>query len=335
MLRKPERIILSRTDSIGDVMLTLPCAGLLKEKFPGCQVIFLGKSYTRAVIEACEHVDEFVDWDALSRLPENEAVSAFKILNANSIVHVFPRKQIARLAKKAGITRRIGTTGRLFHWLTCNELVRFSRKRSGLHEAQLNVKLLKPFGIVKEYSTAELAAKYGFTRIKPLPRQFRELIDSDKFNLIIHPGSQGSAREWGTENFSRLINQLPQESYRIFVTGTKAEGESLHGFISSHPQLIDLTGKLSLDELISFIAAADGLVAASTGPLHIAAALDKKATGLFAPMRPIHPGRWAPLGKQARFLVLDKDCEACRKSKDCACIRSIAPDEVKEALEKR
>lgn len=334
MLKKPERIILSRTDSIGDVMLTLPCAGLLKERIPECEIIFLGKSYTRAVIEACEHVDEFVDWDEISKLPEKEAISALKMLNATSIVHVFPRKKIAQLAQKAGIPRRIGTTGRLYHWLTCNERVRFSRKRSGLHEAQLNVKLLKPFGIEEEYSTGELAQRYGFNKIKPLPQQFKELIDKNRFNLILHPGSQGSAREWGIDNFSELIKQLPQEKYKIFVTGTKAEGESLRTFINTHSQLIDLTGKLSLDELISFIAASDGLVAASTGPLHVAAALGKKATGLFAPMRPIHPGRWAPLGKQAKFLVLDKECEACRKSKDCACIRSIAPRSVKETLER-
>ena len=45
--------------------------------------------------------------------------------------------------------------------------------------------------------------------------------------------------------------------------------------------IIDLTGKLSLQQYISFINAANGLVAASTGPLHIAAALNKKAIGLF------------------------------------------------------
>ena len=36
------RIILSRTDSIGDVVLTLPMAAALKQSFPGCTVVFLG-----------------------------------------------------------------------------------------------------------------------------------------------------------------------------------------------------------------------------------------------------------------------------------------------------
>lgn len=332
MQTKPERIILSRTDSIGDVMLTLPMAGILKEKFPGCKIIFLGRSYTKAVIETCEHVDQFVDWDELNKKSEAERSEIFKQLNADAIVHVFPRKEIARLAKEAEIPRRIGTTGRLYHWLTCNERMRFSRKRSDLHEAQLNIKLLQPFGINKAYSTEELVRYYGFTRVKPLEEKFSSLIEKNKFNLILHPGSRGSAREWGIENFSSLIKILPQDKYKLFISGTAAEGESLHAFINEHSQLNDLTGKLKLEELISFIDAADGLVAASTGPLHIAAALGKKAVGLFAPMRPIHPGRWAPLGTNAKYLVLDKDCEACRKSLDCACIKAIQPSEVKAAL---
>jgi heptosyltransferase-3 len=333
MHKKPERIILSRTDSIGDVMLTLPMAGILKEHFPGCTIIFLGKSYTKAVIEACEHVDQFVDWDQLGKKSEIEKLEAVKLLKADAIVHVFPRKEVAQLAKQAGIPRRIGTTGRLYHWTTCNERVRFSRKRSDLHEAQLNIKLLKPLGIDKIYSTDELVSYYGFTRIAPLANEFASFIDKSKFNLIIHPGSRGSAREWGIDNFASLIKLLSGNKYKVFISGTAAEGESLRTFINEHPLLNDLTGKLKLDELISFIAAADGLVAASTGPLHIAAALGKKAVGLFAPMRPIHPGRWAPLGKNAEYLVLDKECEACRKSLDCACIKAIQPMQVKAILE--
>jgi ADP-heptose:LPS heptosyltransferase len=335
MHKKPERIILSRTDSIGDVMLTLPMAGILKERFPQCRIIFLGKSYTKAVIETCEHVDEFIDWDELNKKSETEKTGTLKRLNADAIVHVFPRKEIARLSRAAGIPIRIGTTGRIYHWLTCNERVRFSRKRSDLHEAQLNIKLLQPLGMDKVYSIEELVKYYGFTRINPLPQQFAALADKNKFNLILHPGSQGSAREWGIENFSSLIKLLPQDKYKLFISGTAAEGESLRTFINDHPQLNDLTGKLKLHELISFIAAADGLVAASTGPLHIAAALGKKAIGLFAPMRPIHPGRWAPLGINAKYLVLDKNCEACRKGLDCACIKAIQPLQVKAALEDR
>jgi heptosyltransferase III len=65
----------------------------------------------------------------------------------------------------------------------------------------------------------------------------------------------------------------------------------------------DVTGTTSLAELLALIDASDGFIAASTGPLHCAAALGVPTLGLFSPRRPIHPGRWAPIGARAELLV--------------------------------
>jgi ADP-heptose:LPS heptosyltransferase len=47
----PKKIVISRTDSIGDVVLTLPLAGILKEKYPKAKIIFLGNTYTKPIIK--------------------------------------------------------------------------------------------------------------------------------------------------------------------------------------------------------------------------------------------------------------------------------------------
>ncbi|MCB0778620.1 MAG: hypothetical protein KDC03_03595, partial [Flavobacteriales bacterium] len=86
------------------------------------------------------------------------------------------------------------------------------------------------------------------------------------------------------------------------------------------------------DQLIALIGASDALVAASTGPLHIAAASGKRAIGLFAPRRPIHPGRWAPLGPDAHALVHDPDCPTCASGRPCDCITRIGPEQVATLL---
>jgi heptosyltransferase-3 len=92
---------------------------------------------------------------------------------------------------------------------------------------------------------------------------------------------------------------------------------------------------MDLGEFISFIAACNGLVASGTGPLHIAAALGKYAYGIFPPIRPIHPGRWAPLGKGARVFVENKICSDCRKDPgNCVCIAAITPVQILAELEK-
>ena len=328
-------IIISRTDSIGDVVLTLPLAGIIKQYIPGSTLIFLGRNYTKEVIGLSQHVDEFISYDAILKLPESEKIAAFKKLNATHIIHVFPVKEIAILAKKASIKNRIGTTNRLWHWFTCNIKISLSRKNSDKHEAQLNTKLLEPLGIHKEFSLDELASFYGFTHLPVLEKQYADLIPSNTTNIILHPKSKGSAREWGLDNFSKLIRELDKNTHTVFISGTAQEGELLKDLITQHPEAVDLTGKLSLQQFIAFINACDGLVAASTGPLHIASALGKKAIGLFAPMRPIHPGRWKPIGKQAGYLVLDKNCDDCRKTRNCHCIREIQTDDVIKLIDRK
>lgn len=165
-----------------------------------------------------------------------------------------------------------------------------------------------------------------------LPPSVKALIQPEKFNLILHPKSKGSAREWPLAYYAELVKQLPADQFQTFVTGTEAEGKlireqqaQLFDFAHVH----DLTGKLSLEQLICLIDNTEGLLACSTGPLHIAAALDKYALGIYPPMRPIHPGRWAPLGEKAEVLCLNKNCEDCRKTQNCTCIQAISVAQAK------
>jgi len=330
-----QKIILSRTDSIGDVVLTLPMAGKLKEIFPKSHIIFLGRDYTRDIVSLSIHIDEFVSWDEILKIDGSEKrAKALQEKGADAIVHVFPRKEIAKLAKRAGIKTRIGTSGRLYHFSTCNKLVWFSRKRSDLHEALLNFKLLKPLGLSNDGSLKEIEPYLGLNYKPRLSKELRSLIDPARVNLILHPKSKGSAREWGLENFQQLIDLLNNRQYKIFITGTEPEGQLFRKHITfKRDYCIDVSGKMNLEQFIAFIDQTDGLVAASTGPLHIAAVLGKVAIGIYPPIKPMHPGRWAPIGTNATFLVLDKSCNDCRVNGLCHCMTKIKPQKVQLILE--
>ncbi len=327
----PPTFLVSRTDAIGDVVLTLPVCGWLKQHQPGCRVVLIGRAYTAAVAAACPWVDEFLDADALCQLSVNEQVVKIKSFNAAAIIHVFPNKRLAQLARKAAVPVRIGTRNRLFHWLTCNRLVALSRRHSPLHEAQLNLQLLAPLGYSAALSLAAVAALVQLAPVvQPSPR-FQQLLAArlpGQLNVILHPRSRGSAREWGLPHFGQLARRLHAAGHRVFVSGTAAEGEELADWLRENALFItaDLTGQLALPEFIAFIAVADGLVAGSTGPLHLAAALGRHALGLYPPIRPMHPGRWAPLGPHADYLVFDRpSCQDCRaQPAACTCIKAIA-----------
>lgn len=308
-------------------------AGVLKKLFPESTILFLGSAYTRDIVETSHFVDRFINWDEISGMDRCTRVETFNSLKADVIIHVFPRRAIAILARRAKIPIRIGTTGRAYHYLLCNRLVALSRKRSNLHEAQLNLKLIRSLGANDQYTLDEIPDYYGFDKVDSLPVQFASLLSKQKFNLVIHPKSKGSAREWGLDNFKQLIEILPQDKFEIFISGTEADGKEIKsGLLDQFDHVNDLTGKLTLKELVSFINNADGLLAASTGPLHISAALGKFTLGLYPPIKPMHPGRWAPIGKHAHYLVLDKNCSDCRKQGECLCMKSISPEEVKDKL---
>jgi ADP-heptose:LPS heptosyltransferase len=88
---------------------------------------------------------------------------------------------------------------------------------------------------------------------------------------------------------------------RVLWTGTAAEGEPLNDVLHPHEDVVNTTGKLSLPQLLSLISACDGLIASSTGPLHMAAGLGVLCTGLYADEAPMWPERWHPLGAQAQW----------------------------------
>lgn len=325
-----KRILISRTDSIGDVMLTLPLCAWIKSQFPTATILFLGRGYTKAVVDCYDLVDEFIDWKDFDNQPNVERLDSFRALKADAIMHVFPNKDIAALAKKVKIPVRVGTSHRPYHLLTCTHRVRFTRKRSNLHESQLNHELLRPFGLIEIPTLAQIseATTHFQAPELALPDFVTKALQNTGKHIILHPKSQGSAREWPMEKYYELTNELVIRGFSVFYTGTETEGDSFRSDLPVHPNVIDTTGKLSLEELICFISKVDYLVACSTGPLHIAGFLGINTIGFFVPKRPIHPGRWKALGENVHILVNDLECQKCRKKGDCNCIADISVERV-------
>jgi heptosyltransferase-3 len=323
-MQLPDKIIISRTDNLGDVILTLPLAAYLKSIKPSIKIYFIGKTYTEAIIRASPFVDEFLDREQIIANP-----TLLLATQATTIIFAFPDHILAKIAYKH-IDIRIGTSHRWFHWLYCNQMVHFSRKNSDLHEAQLNCKLLKIFDLaipsletLKNLSVLQVnPEKYGY---------LKKYFQAQHQHFIIHPKSKGSAREWKIENYLEIAKNLHSLNVLVFVTGIAKEGELIREQcpeIFAQPNVIDLTGKLQLDELIALISFADGLLACSTGTLHIAAAVGVYALGLFPPMRPIHPQRWQALGKNTEYLTAKSTCSACKNTLPCYCMQEITAEQV-------
>lgn len=322
-ITKISRIIVSRTDSIGDVVLTLPICSWIKLNFPQATLVYLCKRYTKDVVQCFEAVDEIL---LLEDLEITDHITRNSLLQSDLILHVFPNKTVASWAKQAGITYRIGTSHRWFHWLNCNIRVSFTRKKSPLHESQLNFNLLKPLG---------LHAIPSLDEINLLSEGFRVPKTQLPFNpgyVILHPLSQGSAVDYPLNKYVALADILAKRGKQVLITGTAKEGNLIGTAFDHLAGVENVCGQFSLSELITLISNAEALIACSTGPLHIAGILNIKAIGLFSARVPIHPGRWKPLGNHAITMVNDPNCNQCARGEDCRCITEIQVAHIIDAI---
>jgi ADP-heptose:LPS heptosyltransferase len=329
MTIRSEHILICRTDNIGDVALTLPVTGWLKQRFPHVKISMLCRAYAADFVRQCSTVDEVITAEQVSSDPR----AYFAATDIDTIIFAQPNRELAIAAFKAGISNRIGNARqKLYQLIFCNHRIRFSKRTSLLHEAQFNFEFLRPFGLERIPALDEIKTLYFF---KP----FRDTsvtagFQQHGFNLVIHAKSNGHGREWPVEHYTELAKRLRHnEQIHLWLTGSADEGRWLAlnaSELLQLPNVTDVCGRFTLDQLTSFIKAADGLIASGTGPLHMAAALGQRTLGLFPPTRPMHPGRWAPLGVRAQFLCVPKSCEGCSEKQaiTCDCLRSIPPDDV-------
>ncbi len=308
-----KNILVSRVDNLGDVVLTLPLCGVLKKIYPTAKITFLLKKYTMPIGKICLDIDDYLLWDELENKTDTEIEEEFKAKKFDMAIHVYPVKRIAALCYKAKIPMRIATAHRLYNWRYCNKLSFFSRQSSDFHESQLNLKLLECLSPIVESIEEDLNSirqyiKLDFTNILKQGTDLDQYIDETKFNLIVHPKSFGSALEWPLEFFRELVEALDPKKFNIIVTGTKKEEVHLEmGFLNPlRSKVISCVGVLSLEQLMALMLKADGIIAASTGPLHLGSILGLNTLGLFPSKRPMFPLRWLPIGVRTTFLLSKK-----------------------------
>lgn len=288
---------------MGDMVLALPACGLIKKYYPDCKISVLGRTYTKSIAMACAHIDGFVNIDDWKTMTPDEITQSLQAPGFDTVLHLYLDSITMSACKKATIPYRVGLMNKKVYWEYCNRLFFLRKKKSNLSEAQLNIKFLPSIGIQEFPPRNEVYRYYGFSKIQVLDEQYQKLLDPNKKNLILHPLSHKNAKEWGLHNFSSLLNTLDPAAWKIFITGSEKEKEALADWIHSHQQQVtDLTGRFNTDQLIAFIASCDGLIASSTGPLHIAAATGINTLGLYEDRWQKRGERWGPIGKNADFL---------------------------------
>jgi ADP-heptose:LPS heptosyltransferase len=289
MQRKFRRIIVSRTDHIGDVVLSLPVFASLKKCFPESHIMALVSNYTADVVRSSPNVDEVITYS----VGESIISTMQKLKNANSdaILFLFPRFRLSAAAYLAGIPIKVGTAYRWYSFLF-NRKVYEHRKNSVKNEAEYNIALIEMLGCKEKSFDTTLKLNFdALTRIN----HFLQENNLEK-SIVVHPGSGGSAFEWGTDKFRKLVKAIPADlQAKVIVTGTAEEQSLCEDISKGIPEATNVAGKFSLLEFIALLSEAEVFISNSTGPIHLAAAVGTPVIGIYPNKKPMAPVRWAPL----------------------------------------
>ena len=293
--RKEVNVLVSRTDKIGDVILTLPLINEFKRLVPNSRISFLISRKLENLIDGYKDVDKvfFIeDINLKVFLKENKFDVA---------VSVFPVKELAMAFYKAGIKYRVGTAYRLYSVLF-NQRIKEHRKYAEKHEADYNLNLLSFLG--KDISfEKKFFFNYSDEELKNLQKKVPFNL-SDKF-VVIHPGSKGSARDLRLEKMIKIPEYIlkSHKDFKIVLTGILQEKTITQSFRDVYKDsIIDLAGEISLRELMILIDKCSLFISNSTGPIHIAGALNKNIIGFYPNSAPMNSVRWRPLSNYSKII---------------------------------
>jgi lipopolysaccharide heptosyltransferase II len=315
MINEPKNILIVRTDRIGDLILTLPLAGLIKKQYPNSKVTFLVRDYTKNLLSNHPFIDEVIvlsESDGNTNVFEN--VKLIKSKNFDTCIVVYPTFEIVLIIFLSGIKTRIGTGYRWYSFLF-NQKVYEHRKNAERHELEYNVNLLGKLGI--KNNITESNVRYEL-RVDDSSLQnvikvlLDEKIDLQKEIIIVHPGSGGSSIDLPINKVAELVKQLDDDEFQIILTGNKNEIELCEKIKSSN-NVKNFAGKFNLDELTALISKSVLFISNSTGPIHIAAALGKYTVGFYPKIVSCSKERWGPYTNKKLVYEPQIDCKNCTR----------------------
>ncbi|NOY05538.1 MAG: glycosyltransferase family 9 protein [Chlorobi bacterium] len=213
----------------------------------------------------------------------------------------------------AGIRTRVSVGTRPYHVLTFTRTVSRNKYIPLRHEADYCMDLGRAVGADSDDLDVEL-----FLTNEEKERT-REALHRMGWNpeqplAAVFPETGGSAPGWAVGRWAEFVARILEERKDLFVLVDVVPGrEQVRATFQSidSPRLLLSPGTSDLREVMAMIAASTVVVSASTGPMHMAAALKIPTVTQFCPLPACSPQLWGPKGNRAK-IVLPPD-DYCRE----------------------
>lgn len=350
----PRRILVIRTDLLGDLVLSLPAVHAMHRAYPEATIDVLILAANAGVVKHDPAISRIVTYDPnIWRRP-----GAFvRAASYKEFLGVLRDLRGARydlclslcgdwasiLAFFSKARRRVGYRGEAYPFFMTDP-VPGRRYRTRQHEVEYVLGVAKAAGgIVGEgqREPAMTVSAQAQAEVKALLAACG--VQEGDLLIAAHVGAtNGMAKRWPLPYWAALADRLIEElGARVILTGAPGDA-AMTGAVAAkmrHPPL-DFAGKTSVEQLAALLAACDLVISGDSGPLHMAGAVGTPVVAIHGPTDPTLSG---PAGKDATVLRLGLFCSPCYDASlwaECrffnpVCMKGIPPDEVFIAARER
>ena len=261
-MKIPDKILIVRLSSFGDIVLTYPLISRLKEIRPSLKIDFITKDEYAQLISANKNVNSFFTFG------KNSISDLRKVIKENKYDLIIDLQNNIR-----------STLLRLFQR---GKIVRYKKK---------NFKkfLLVFFKINLYKEVVPVYKKYIFTVKKIFSDIKTEFITSDlnikiqgnQNYILLCPTSKHFTKTYPKEKFREIIKKYPDRNFYL-VSGDNPTEKEICAFIARDNQNVkDLSGNTDYNMLMDLIGNSEFVICNDSGILHLSEAIGKRVIAIF------------------------------------------------------
>lgn len=295
------KILLLQLKRIGDLILTTPALGALRDSFPDAQLTIVVSSECADLLPAISNVDRTLMARRNARdLPLFFSVAARRFDYCIDFTRNDRSAFLALLsrAQRRVVSYRVREQSKL-RGRAYTDFV--SVRMRDTHTIDYNLALLGPLGARTAASRAPhlQLPQMAYEKADALRRDWKIA----RPYVILHPGSARREKLWEPEQWAEVIDHFGRNNdIDLVLTSGPSPDEQAHIATIKNKvqqQMIDLSGKTNLLTLAALISHARLLVTVDSAPVHLAAATSTPQVILFGPTNPFH---WRPRESPALIL---------------------------------
>lgn len=304
-----KRIIISRTDKIGDLILSIPSFYMVSKMYPNAEIIVLVRKYNYEIVKNLPYISRIVKIDDFK---QEELIDKIKYFNADVFIALYNDNFISKLARASKAKIKIGPFSKLSSFFVYNRGVWQKRSKSIKNEAEYNLDLVKKLDKKLFEERFELNTKLYLEdkNILVADTFFKE--NGIKKSLVVNPFIGGSAKNIRDEEYASLLKKFARRNKDVTVIvichiSEEERGEKLLQMIDEENIKLFANGGELLN-IAGIINRCDVYLGASTGPTHMAGALQKRIVAIYPAKATQSTIRWGVFGNsRVRYLIPDRN----------------------------